>query len=102
VYCATKFAVRALTDTLRKELINTKIRVSLISPGMAETEFSLVRFSGDQDKAKQVYQGIMPLLAEDIAEAIWFITSRPPHVIIADLIIYPTHQASPSMIHRTL
>lgn len=102
VYCATKFAVRALTDTLRMELVDSPIRVSLISPGMAETEFSLVRFSGDQKKADQVYQGITPLSSEDIAEAIFFIASRPPHVNIADLIMYPTNQATPSLIHRKI
>jgi len=100
VYCTTKFALRALTDTLRMELVDTNIRVSLISPGMANTEFSTVRFSGDQKRADQVYQGITPLSAEDVAEAIFFIASRPPHVNIADLIMFPTHQASPLVTHR--
>ncbi|WP_068470879.1 SDR family NAD(P)-dependent oxidoreductase [Candidatus Protochlamydia phocaeensis] len=102
VYCATKFAVRALTDTLRMELVATPIRVSLISPGMAETEFSNVRFYGDENKAKQVYAGITPLTALDIAEAIIFIASRPQHVNIADLILYPTNQASTTLIHRDI
>ncbi|MCE2982564.1 MAG: SDR family NAD(P)-dependent oxidoreductase [Parachlamydia sp.] len=100
VYCATKFALRAITDTLRMELIDSPIRVSLISPGMAETEFSLVRFYGDQEKAHNVYKGMQPLTADDIAEAIFFIASRPPHVNIADLIIYPKNQASTMMVHR--
>ena len=100
VYCATKYALRALTDTLRMELIATPIRVSLISPGMAKTEFSLVRFSGNEEKAESVYEGIEPLKAIDIAEAITFIASRPAHVNIADLILYPKQQASPTMIHR--
>jgi len=82
------------------ELVDTNIRVSLISPGMANTEFSTVRFSGDQKRADQVYQGITPLSAEDVAEAIFFIASRPPHVNIADLIMFPTHQASPLVTHR--
>lgn len=100
VYCATKFAVRALTDTLRMELVATPIRVSMISPGMAETEFSTVRFYGDQKKADKVYEGIKALKAHDIAEAIYFIASRPPHVTIADLVMYPTNQATPMVIHR--
>lgn len=100
VYCATKFAVRALTDTLRMELMSTPIRVSMISPGMAKTEFSLVRFDGDQSQANQTYQGLEALTPADIAEAILFIASRPPHVNIADVIMYPKGQASPTMIHR--
>ena len=97
---ATKYAVRALTDTLRMELVGTPIRVSLISPGMAKTEFSLVRFSGDQEKADKTYEGIEALTATDIAETIVFIASRPAHVNIADIIIYPKQQASPTLIHR--
>ena len=100
VYCATKYAVTALTDSLRKDLVATKIRVSMISPGMAKTEFSDVRFGGDQAKSGAVYQGIEPLNAEDIAEIALFIASRPPHVNIADLIVYPTNQASVSLVHR--
>jgi 3-hydroxy acid dehydrogenase / malonic semialdehyde reductase len=100
VYCATKFAVRAITDTLRMELVATPLRVSLLSPGMAKTEFSAVRFYGDQTKANEVYQGIEPLTAADIAEAILFIASRPPHVNIADMIIFPQGQASTTFIHR--
>lgn len=100
VYCATKHAVRALTDTLRMELVATPIRVSLISPGIAQTEFSLTRFYGNQNQANQVYEGIEALTAIDIAEAILFIASRPPHVNIGDMIIYPTNQASTTMIHR--
>lgn len=100
VYCATKFALRALTDTLRMELTSTPLRVTLISPGMAETEFSMVRYKGDHEKAKAVYQGIEALKPEDIAEAILFAASRPAHVNVADIIIYPTNQASPMVIHR--
>lgn len=100
VYCATKFAVRALTDTLRKELVDTPIRVSMISPGMAKTEFSEVRFKGDKARADKVYENFDPLLAEDVAEMALFIASRPPHVNIADIIVYPTQQASVSLIHR--
>lgn len=100
VYCATKFAVRALTDTLRKELVSSPIRVSMVSPGMAQTEFSLVRFSGDQTKADAVYENLQPLEALDVAEVVLFIASRPPHVNIADVVVYPTHQASVSLVHR--
>lgn len=100
VYCSTKFAVRALSDTLRKELIETNIRVSLISPGMAKTEFSDIRFDGDKEKAEKVYEGVVPLTAEDIAEAILFVATRPEHVNIADIVIYPKAQASATMIYR--
>lgn len=100
VYCATKFGLRALTDTLRMELVDTPIRVSLISPGMARTEFSRVRFEGKDEQAEQVYKGMQPLNPEDIAEAILFIASRPKHVNIADIIIYPKDQASTNLIHR--
>lgn len=100
VYCATKYAVRALTDTLRMELVATPIRVSLISPGMAKTEFSIVRFYGNEQQADKIYEGLEPLTAQDIADAIIFMASRPSHVNIADLIIYPKNQASPTLIHR--
>lgn len=100
IYCATKYAVRALTDTLRKELVASPIRVSLVSPGMAQTEFSTVRFSGDQAKADAVYENFIPLQAQDIAEILFFIASRPPHVAIADVVVYPTAQASVSLLHR--
>lgn len=100
VYCATKHAVTALTDVLRQELVATPLRVSLVSPGMVHTEFSLVRYKGDKERAEKVYKGIDPLLPEDIAETILFIASRPPHVNIADVILYPTHQASVALLHR--
>lgn len=100
VYCATKYAVRAITDSLRKELVSSPIRVSMISPGMAKTEFSLVRFSGDAQRAEKTYDQIQALSAEDIAEIVLFMASRPPHVNIADVIVYPTHQASVSIVHR--
>ena len=100
IYCATKFALRAITDTLRKELVATPIRVSMISPGMAETEFSLVRFSGDKKKADAVYDNIEALKAEDVAEIALFMATRPDHVNIADVIVCPTNQASVSLLHR--
>jgi 3-hydroxy acid dehydrogenase / malonic semialdehyde reductase len=102
IYCASKFALKAITDTLRLELLGTPVRASLISPGMAETEFSLVRFNGDENKATNVYKGVTPLTAADVAEAILFIASRPPHVNIADLILFPSCQASAKAIHRNL
>lgn len=100
VYCATKFAIKAITDTLRKELVASPIRVSMISPGMAKTEFSLVRYSGDQVKADAIYKDIEYLTAEDIAEIAIFMASRPPHVTIADVVVFPTNQASVSLLHR--
>lgn len=100
VYCATKYAVTALTDTLRKELVATPIRVSMISPGMAQTEFSMVRYQGDEKRAAKVYENFHALQAEDIADIVLFMASRPPHVSIADVIVYPTHQASVSLLHR--
>lgn len=94
VYCASKHAVNAITKGLRIDLNKYGIRVSSISPGMAETEFSLVRYHGDEDKAKAVYQGIEPLNAEDIADALEFIVTRPAHVMINDIQINPTQQAN--------
>ncbi len=100
VYCATKHAVTALTNVLRLELVATPLRVTLISPGMVESEFSLVRYGGDKEKAAKIYEGIDPLKPVDIAETILFAASRPPHVNIADIIVYPTNQASVSVVHR--
>ncbi|MBA3815461.1 MAG: SDR family NAD(P)-dependent oxidoreductase [Parachlamydiaceae bacterium] len=101
VYCATKYAVTALTDTLRKELVATPLRVSMISPGMAQTEFSKVRYKDDEKRAAKVYENFEALQADDIAEIVLFMASRPPHVNIADVIVYPTHQASVSILHRS-
>ncbi len=94
VYCATKHAVDALNKAMRIDLLPHKIRVTGIHPGAVETEFSEVRFHGDTKKAKNVYEGYQPLLAKDIAETIFFTTSRPAHVNINDLVIMPTAQAS--------
>ncbi len=93
VYCATKFAVDALTKSMRIDLLPYNIKVTGICPGAAETEFSLVRYKGDAERAKNVYSGFTPLTAEDIAEVIWFAASRPPHVNINDMVIMPTVQA---------
>jgi len=94
VYCATKHAVDALNKAMRIDLLPHKIRVTAIHPGAVETEFSEVRFHGDKEKAKKVYEGYQPLSANDIAETIFFATSRPAHVNINDLVIMPTVQAS--------
>lgn len=100
VYCATKHAVKAITESTKKDLHGTKVRVSMVSPGMVDTEFSTVRFKGDIEKAESVYKGFKPLTAEDIAEIIIFIANRPEHVNIMDTIIYPVSQSSPTMVHR--
>ncbi len=94
VYCATKHAVEALTKGLRIDLLKHNIKVGSVSPGMVETEFSLVRFHGDAEKASSVYNGLTPLYAEDIAEAILFMVTRPPHVNIDDIFIMPSAQGS--------
>lgn len=94
VYCATKFAVHALTEAMRLDLNGTGIRVTEISPGMVETEFSEVRFGGDREKAKSVYLGRTPLTPMDIAEAVLWCVQRPPHVNVQELTLFPTDQAS--------
>lgn len=99
VYCATKFAVRAFTEGLRMDLLGKNIRVTNIEPGMVNSEFSLVRL-GDQQKADQVYSGMTPLSPEDIAETILWTLSRPAHVNIQELVIYPTDQASVGQVSR--
>lgn len=100
VYCASKHAVDALSQAMRIDLVDRGIGVSQICPGAAETEFSVVRFKGDQEAAKAVYSGFDPLVAQDIAEAVQFVLSRPPHVCINDLVIMPTAQASAHLLHR--
>ncbi|MEQ9266157.1 MAG: SDR family NAD(P)-dependent oxidoreductase [Balneolaceae bacterium] len=99
-YCASKFAVKAITEATKKDLHGTKIRVSMVSPGLVETEFSNVRFKGDNDKADSVYQGIDPLTAADIAEIVVFMANRPQHVNILDSIVMPVNQSSARMVHR--
>ena len=101
VYCATKFAVRALSNGLRLDLNGTPIRVSEVAPGMVETEFSIVRFHGDTDRAGKVYQGLKPLSPDDIAEAVVWCGTRPPHVNVSELVVMPTAQASPTLVHRS-
>lgn len=99
-YCASKHAVQAITRAQRIELLQYGIKVGSICPGMAETEFSLVRFKGDQEKADNVYKGLTPLYAEDIAETILFMVTRPAHVNIDDILIMATAQASARDFHR--
>ena len=94
VYCASKFAVDALSKSMRIDMLKNNIKVTLIAPGMAETEFSLVRFKGDDQKAKNVYTGIDALTADDIADAIYYCATLPAHVCINELVITPTQQAS--------
>jgi serine 3-dehydrogenase len=101
VYCATKFAVKALSEGLRLDLLGTGVRVTSVDPGMVQTEFSQVRFHGDTERAAAVYQGLQPLSADDVAEVIIFCATRPPHVDVADIIVMPTDQASVNHAHRT-
>ena len=93
VYCATKFAVNAISEGMRIDLLRHNIKVTSINPGAAETEFSLVRFKGDEDTAKKIYDGLKPLTGEDVAEVIYYCASLPPHVCINDLTITCTQQA---------
>lgn len=100
VYCATKFAVRALSDALREDVHGTGVRISNVEPGLAETEFSLVRFKGDAARAKAVYRGTEALRADDVADAVHWCVSRPPHVNVQSILLMPTDQASAHRVHR--
>jgi NADP-dependent 3-hydroxy acid dehydrogenase YdfG len=100
VYCATKYAVDAITRGLRWDLVDSPVRVCTVDPGLVETEFSLVRFRGDDERAKGVYKGIQALRPEDVAEAVVFCATRPPHVQLAQVLILPTAQASTTLVHR--
>ncbi|MDR0231103.1 MAG: SDR family NAD(P)-dependent oxidoreductase [Dysgonamonadaceae bacterium] len=100
VYCATKAAVRMLTDGLRIDLVDTPLRVTNIKPGLVETNFSITRFHGDKSKANAVYQGLKPLIAEDIAETVYYTTSVPKHIQIAEVLIMPTNQATGTVVYR--
>ncbi len=99
IYCATKHAVKAFTEAAKKDLHGTKVRVSMVSPGLVDTEFSVVRYDGDKNQADQVYKDMQPLVAEDIAEIIHFTANRPPHVNIMDTIVFPVDQSSATMVH---
>lgn len=100
VYCATKFAVDALTKGMRIDLVKQGIKVTQIAPGAVETEFSKVRFHGDEERAENVYKGFHPLLAEDVAKLVFYTTTLPPHVNINDLVVMPTAQASAAIMHK--
>ena len=100
VYCATKAAVKALSDGLRIDLVDTPLRVTNIKPGMVETNFSVVRFRGDKGKADNVYKGIKPLTGDDIAEIAYFAASAPAHMQIAEILVMPTHQATGTIVSR--
>jgi NADP-dependent 3-hydroxy acid dehydrogenase YdfG len=101
VYCATKHAVRALTDSLRIDLLGSGVRVSSVDPGMVATEFGEVRFRGDKERAAAVYHGLRPLAADDVAEVVVFAATRPPHVVLAEVLLLPADQASTVHVHRT-
>jgi NADP-dependent 3-hydroxy acid dehydrogenase YdfG len=100
VYCASKFAVNALTQGMRMDLVDTPIRVCTVDPGLVETEFSRVRFHGDQERAAAVYRHTTPLTPDDVADAVLYAATRPAHVQIGEIILYPTSQASPMIVHR--
>ena len=101
VYCATKFAVGALSEGLKMDLLGTGVRVANISPGLVETEFSQVRFHGNIERAAQTYDRTRPLTAEDVAETVLFVATRPVHVDISEVVIMPTDQASAYHVHRS-
>ena len=100
VYCGTKAAVDYITRGMRVDMLKEGIRVTLVSPGAVNTEFSFVRFHGDQDRADAVYQGYQPLTGDDVAKVVWFAASLPPHININDITVVPTAQAGATMVHR--
>lgn len=100
VYCATKAAVKAISEGLKQDLLGTPVRVSSVDPGMVETSFSEVRFHGDTERGKKVYQGLTPLTAEDVADVVFFCATRSPHVNISQIILMPTAQASATLVYR--
>ena len=100
VYCATKAAVKALSDGLRIDLVDTPVRVTNVKPGLVNTNFSTVRFGGDRARADKVYQGVKPLVGEDIAEVVYFAAAAPEHVQIAEVLVYATNQASATQVYR--
>lgn len=100
VYCATKAAVKALSDGLRIDLVDTPLRVTNIKPGMVETNFTVVRYRGDKQRADDFYKGIRPLTGDDIAEVVYYAASTPEHVQIAEVLVMPTHQATGTISYR--
>ena len=101
VYCATKAAVKALSDGLRIDLVDTPLRVTNIKPGLVETNFSVVRFRGDKEKADNVYRGIKPLNGDDIAEVAFFAASAPEHMQVAEILVMPTYQATGTIVSKS-
>lgn len=101
VYCASKHAVDALNNGMRLDLNGTGVKVTAINPGLVETEFSMVRFKGDKDRSDSVYNGYKPLQPEDIAETILFVITRPAHVNVSDMIVFPTDQASSTIVNKS-
>ena len=102
VYCATKAAVKALSDGLRIDLVDTPLRVTNIKPGMVETNFSVIRFRGDKEKADNVYRGIRPLNGDDIAEVVYFAASAPEHMQLAEILVMPTYQATGTIVSKNI
>jgi 3-hydroxy acid dehydrogenase / malonic semialdehyde reductase len=100
VYCGTKAAVKAISEGLKQDLLGTQIRVTSVDPGMVETEFSEVRFHGDNERAKKVYQGVTPLTPDDVADVIFFCVTRSPHVNINEVVLMPVDQASATLVNR--
>ncbi|MBN3944913.1 MAG: SDR family oxidoreductase [Nostoc sp.] len=100
VYCATKAAVRAISEGLKQDLLGTQVRVTSVDPGMVETEFSEVRFHGNTERANKVYQGVTPLTADDVADVIFFCVTRSPHVNINEVVLMPVDQASATLVNR--
>lgn len=100
VYCATKAAVRVISEGLKQDLLGTPVRVTSVDPGLVETEFSQVRFRGDTQRAKKVYQGLTPLTPDDVADVIFFCATRPPHVNISEVLLMPTDQAGSMLFNR--
>lgn len=101
VYCASKAAVKALSDGLRIDLVDTPVRVTNVKPGLVETNFSVVRFRGDKESADNVYKGIRPLTGDDIAEVVFFAATVPHHIQIAEVLVMPTHQATGTITYKT-
>jgi 3-hydroxy acid dehydrogenase / malonic semialdehyde reductase len=100
VYCATKAAVRAISEGLKQDLLGTPVRVSSVDPGLVDTEFSQVRFHGDTERAKTVYADMVPLTAQDVAEVILFCATRPAHVNVSEVLVLPTDQSGATLVYR--
>lgn len=100
MYAASKAALDRITSGLRMDVLGTGVRVSTVDPGLVETEFSVVRFAGDRARADEVYAGMTPLTAVDVAEVVRFVADRPPHVVVADVLLLPADQAASGIVHR--